>query len=160
MSTVEQAAAIRYAPATPDDVDELVRIAVAINAETPYHLLVEPNVERMHEMIGKLVELPDTYVQIAQLESGEVCGCIAAHAYPSFVSGQLCVGELFWWVSPEFRVGLGFSSPGFRLLRGLEQWAREIGAQWLQLTASTPELERAYEAMGFTKVESDFQKKL
>lgn len=151
---------ITYAMGTEADVADLVRIACAINAETPYHKHVQPDVEVLTDSMRKLVALPDFYVRIGRRESGEACACIAAYAHTNPISGQLCVGEMFWWAAPDLREGLGFASPGVVLLRGLERWSREIGAKWLQLTASMPELERAYQAMGYVEVETDYQKML
>lgn len=151
---------ITYAMGTVADVPDLVLIAMLINAETPYHEHVIPDEAVLTDSMRKLVALDNFYVRIGRRESGEACAVIAAYAHINPISGQLCVGEMFWWVAPDLREGLGFASPGLVLLRGLERWAREIGAKWLQLTASTRALEDAYVAMGYVEVETDYQKML
>ncbi len=147
--------------ATAADLPTIVDMAQLIHLETPYHLHVTVNHDILLGSMRTLMENPMSLVLMATEDgTDKSIGTIGALCHPSPISGEIGVGELFWYVVPDYRSGFGFASPGLRLLRTLEGWAKEMGAKWMQLTASTAEMGQVYSALGYTPIEIDYQKRL
>jgi GNAT superfamily N-acetyltransferase len=64
--------------------------------------------------------------------------------------------ELFWWVEPEQR------GHGLKLLKALEEWARDRGAQSFQMGGmrALKNLDNIYKRVGYEPSESIYRKKL
>jgi len=75
-------------------------------------------------------------------------GMIAGVVYPYYFTGQMSGNEMFWWVEPEHRKGLGK-----KLLDKLEEWAEAKGAvsfTMISLDASNPEkMDKIYRKRGY-----------
>lgn len=68
---------------------------------------------------------------VAEGQTGPV-GVAGAMAYRCWFDDEhLTAQELFWWVEPSYRGG----SIGADLYRGLEDWARELGCQTMEMSA-------------------------
>lgn len=85
---------------------------------------------------------------------GMICILVAGHPF----TGQLYGDEVAWWVEPEYRTG----RIGYNLLRTAEDWSRQNGLSVLKMVApaGSPEVGTFYERVGFTLVESAYQKQL
>lgn len=95
----------------------------------------------------------DRTVFVAETATGLV-GMIGLFVHPHPFTGQRTATEMFWWIDPEAR------GPGMRLLRAAETWARRAGAATLQMVAPDPAVERFYERVGFTRVETSYTRRL
>lgn len=89
-------------------------------------------------------------------EEGKLTGLVGFILYPHFFTGEMTGIELMWWVEPEYRQ----SMTGIVLIRAAQRIAKEMGAKKMQFTAPTPEVGRAYEALGYRQVEIGYQKAL
>ena len=90
----------------------------------------------------------------AFVQADRVIGMAVVHVYEHPMSGELVASELAWWVEPERR------RAGVRLLRAIEQWARDQGAAVMQMIAPTPRVGAFYTAIGYAPVETLFQRRL
>lgn len=93
-------------------------------------------------------------------ESGEAVGIAMAVLYPFPFNNAVKVGqELFWWVRPEHRK----QSHGRDLMEGLEDWARNQGAQaftMINLHGLDHEaVAKIYKKSGYSPLEHTFTKR-
>lgn len=138
--------------ATENDVTEIVVLGEALRAEQ-YDGVVTSNLDKMREITTQLIEADHGLVLVDD-RGGTLVGIIGAFVYDHPISGDRTAVEVFWYVAPAFR------GAGVRLLKRLEAWARAAGAVVLQMIAPTAEVGRMYERMGFTALETTFQKGL
>lgn len=91
-------------------------------------------------------------------EGSEPVGVIGGFVHAELYSGKVVAEEMFWFASPTKR------GVGVKLYRAFENWARERGAETLQmvhLMDSMPDkLESFYTHMGFEPVEMRYSKRL
>ncbi len=91
-------------------------------------------------------------------EDGSPCGALGGLTYPDLYSEETHAMEFFWFMMP------GYRGEGMKLLKMFEQWAKDRGCALVRmahLSDSMPEkLERVYCRMGYTLVESQFQKEI
>ncbi len=87
----------------------------------------------------------------------EYKGAIGGVATPYYMTGQIIVSELFWWVEPEYRGSLGGD-----LLHTLEEWAKYKEADavsMVSLESSNPRvMDRVYRRKGFKLMEHSYLK--
>ncbi len=112
-----------------------------------------PDPERLRATAMWLLEDCDRAVFVAELDD-KVIGMLGLFLHPHPFTGEQAASEMFWWVEPEHR------GSGLKLLRAATAWAREAGATLLQMVAPGADVARAYEAMGFTKVETSYARRL
>lgn len=139
--------------ATEQDIPRIVEMGSRSLREGPYKDLVGDNPERT----GKLAfdVLKKGMILVAELD-GELVGLLGFIVFPHYFSGELTAGEVMWYVEPEHRK----SFTALALLRGAERMARSFGAKYMQFTAPTAEVGKAYEALHYKQVEVSFQKAL
>ena len=89
-------------------------------------------------------------------EDGKVVGLFGFIIYPHFYTGRTTAIELMWYVEPEYRQGF----TAIALLRAAQRMAKEMGAEKMQCSAPTEEVGRAYEMVGYTKLEVAYQRTL
>lgn len=123
-------------------------------AETSYRGGIAENPDRLAATAARLIEGQDSALFVA--DESEIVGMIGVYTYTHPYSDELFATELFWWVDPERR------GAGVRLLRAAERWATERGARALQVVAprSNDRLGAIYERLGFTRVETCYQREL
>jgi GNAT superfamily N-acetyltransferase len=121
--------------------------------EGPYKDLVGDNPEQT----GKLAldVLKRGMILVAE-QDAKLVGLLGFIVFPHYFSGELTAGEVMWYVEPEFRQ----SWTALALLRAAERMARSFGAKYMQFTAPTAEVGRAYEALKYKQVEVSYQKAL
>lgn len=141
--------------ATSADAPALVRMACRFIAESSYRGLVTPDPSHQEKVIGHLLEHGAIFVATL---GDEVVGMIALALVPSFVSGDLTVVEIAWWLEPEYRQG----GAGLRLLAAAEGWAADVGAAWMQMIAPAGNegLAAIYTRRGYARLETTFQRKV
>jgi len=89
-------------------------------------------------------------------EDGKTVGLFGFIIYDHFYTGRKTAIELMWYVEPEYRQGF----TAIALLRAAQRIAKELGAEKMQCSAPTEEVGRAYEAVGYRKLEVAYQRSL
>lgn len=82
----------------------------------------------------------------------QVIGMVGYLVHPHFLSGEIILSELFWWVDPAER------RCGIKLLREMEQRAKLCGAKRIQMVAPTKRVGQFYARLGYDFVEEAYQK--
>lgn len=115
------------------------------------------------EFVGRMTSLIESGAGIiigAFAQSGEIQGAIAGVAYDDIYTGDRVAVEMFWFMLPEARGGVG----AFRLLHAFEKWARSGGCKrcaMIHLLAINSEpLQAIYQRMGYRPVETNYLKDL
>ena len=142
-------------------------IRLATHADVPALVVMGQQFARTEMYRDSLYENPDQITvlmtslidhesgMILALESeGVLVGMMGIICTPHFLSAEMCASEIFWWVTP------GHRGDGVRLLRAAESWAKECVATKLQMIAPTERVGRFYDRMGFTRIETGYQKAL
>jgi len=130
--------------ATHDDVDFLLEMGRNFyNAcDFPVELIFKPEI--LAGVMDNLIVNENACI----LVDDKLQGMIAGIVYPYYFTGQMSGNEMFWWVEPESRKGLGK-----KLLDGLEDWAKGKGAvsfTMISLDASEPErMDKIYKRRGY-----------
>lgn len=140
--------------ATLDDRDRIVEMGQRFAAETKYGGLIAVNPERLTVTVGGLLESPDAAVFVSG--SDALTGMIVMSAYEHPFSGERMAFEFVWWIEPEAR-GTG---DGVRLLHAAEQWARDEGIGKMQMVAPDPRIGEFYARMGYSPIETSYQRSL
>jgi len=109
----------------------------------------------------RLVRLVLTVFELGTIlvadDGGDVVGMIALAAVEHPVTGRRFAEELAWWVEPEQRRG----TTGPRLLRAAEEWCRKMELSVVKMVAPAgSDVGRFYRRMGYTEVETAWQKGL
>jgi hypothetical protein len=136
------------------DIPRITEMGSRSLREGPYKDLVGDNPEQTGKLA--LEVMTKGMILVAEEEDGTISGLLAFIVFPHYFSGELTAGEVMWYVEPEFRK----SFTSLALLRGAERMARGFGAKYMQFTAPTSEVGRAYEALNYKQVEVSFQKAL
>lgn len=139
--------------ATKEDIPRIQEMGSRSLREGPYKDLVGDNPEQT----GKLaLDVLQKGMILVSEEDGKLTGLLGFIVFPHYFSGELTAGEVMWYVEPEYR----HSFTALALLRGAERLARNFGAKYMQFTAPTAEVGKAYEALKYQQVEVSFQKAL
>jgi GNAT superfamily N-acetyltransferase len=85
---------------------------------------------------------------------GKPVGMIGLVFFEHFLSAEIVASEVFWWIEPEYR------GEGKKLLKAAEDLARERGAKRMQMIAPNERVGILYKRIGYTFVESAYQKTL
>ena len=139
--------------ATVDDVPSLVEMGARFIAETVYRNHVAINPRALANLMLMLIDSSGGAVFVSELD-GKPVGMIGAQVYPHPMSMEFIGAELFWWVEPDAR-GKG---SGIKLLKKAEEWADERGAVRMQMIAPNDKVGRVYAALGYTKIEEQYQR--
>lgn len=136
--------------ATIEDVPELLRMGKEFAKAAGY----SPDDESIVVTAGQLIDNPYGVIIIGE-------GCMAgALAYPMFADSSCMIAqELFWWVDEDKRSG----GAGASLVKELESWAEEIGANKITLSAlasSPAHVAKFYEKHGYRLMEVSYGKEL
>lgn len=146
---------IAYRQATVEDVPRLVEMLREFVTSTKYREYVGASPEALTAFLYGLLRNPSAVIFVAERDA-VVIGLIGVLGYVHPMSGRTVAGELFWWLNPSERGAGGW------LLRRAEKWARNYGAQSLQMIAPSdnPRVGAMYEALGYQAVETAYQVKL
>lgn len=116
-------------PATVADVPRLVEMACRFRRETAYARRARERPEQLAALASGLIEGDRGIMLVAVDVDGAIVGMIGLLVFPHPVSGIDTAGELVWWIEPEQRA----SGLGRQLLDYAEAWARQMGAQDVQM---------------------------
>jgi len=136
-----------------EDVPALVAMGRQFAQTEMYRDVLHENPEQITVVMENIIEHEGGAILV--LEQGDaLIGMIGMLCTVHFLSGELCAGEVFWWVTP------GHRGDGVRLLKAAESWAMVRGAKTLQMIAPTERVGQFYDRMGFTRIETGYQKAL
>lgn len=139
--------------ATHEDVPRIVELGCRFLTESGYAAHITPDPIQMAATMTWLLSDPARAIFLSEA-NGLVTGGIGAFVYTHPLSGKRTAVEVFWYVAPEHR------GQGIRLLHRAESWAKDAGAETLQMIAPTPEIEQLYVRRGYAKVETTYARGL
>jgi GNAT superfamily N-acetyltransferase len=134
-----------------EDIPRIIEMGHRFNENSPYAKVLKVTDVALDLLFRKLI--PQGWLLLAEHE-GESVGMIGFYVYPHFFTGEIVAGELFWWMEPEHR------GHGKALLKAAEEEARRCGAKSMQMIAPDPRVGKLYERIGYTYVESTYQRNL
>ncbi len=132
--------------ARSEDIPRIVDMGVRFLGDIYPDKLV-PNPDRMARTVAWLLE-DDGRALFVSEKDGQLTGMIGLFVYEHPMSGERTASEMFWWVEPEHR------GHGVRLLKVARGWAKAAGARTIQMVAPGYDVERFYQRLGYTKVET------
>jgi GNAT superfamily N-acetyltransferase len=135
--------------ATVEDIPRLVEMGKHFIAETEYSGKIKYRPEKLREFAEQ--QISNILVCV---DGGLVTGMLAYLIYPHPYTGESTAVELFWWVEPEYR------GQGIRLLRAVEQIAKDAGAKQIQMGAPNEWVGGIYKRLGYEQVETVYQRQL
>lgn len=138
------------------DIARIIEMGRSFLLEGPYKDIIEDHPEVPTELAHKLMGLQNAKILVL-VEEGRVEGVCAFILYPHFYSGRPTAQELIWYCTPEARKH-GFDT--LALFRRAQRDAKEMGAEYMQFTAPTPEVGKLYEMAGYAQIEVGYQRRL
>lgn len=132
----------------------MVAMGQAFIAEV-YSDWIDQNPEQMAALLERLITSGDDSIVLVGEQDGRLTGMVGMVAFAHHISAERVAGEVFWYAAPDAR-----GSTGIRLLKAAERWARERGAKVFQMIAPTAKVGQIYAALGFSPVETTYQKAL
>ena len=142
---------MRVRRAVEADIPALLGMAERFLAGESYRGVIAFVPERLENLFRQLGSSEATLLLVAE-HGGQIVGMIAFAVYPHPFSGEIVGGEVFWWSE---RRGAGGA-----LLEAAEMWARQRGAQILQMVAPTETVGRIYQKRGYRLIESNWQRRV
>jgi GNAT superfamily N-acetyltransferase len=116
--------------ATPEDVPEIARLGGEFYAEAGWADIAEYRADDCAATLGQMVGTDAAILLVAE-DEGEIVGMAGALTFPLyFNASHRAAQELFWWIKPGLRNGIGS-----RLLDTLETEARAKGCSSLIMIA-------------------------
>lgn len=146
-------APVAIRPATLADLPRMVTMGLHFLRSSAYRHVMAERPDQMASLGQCLVTSPTSIILVAE-QDREAVGMLGLVAYPHFISGELTVGEVFWWMEHKAR------GTGLRLLRAGEAWARAQGAVTLQMIAPDDRVGAVYRRLGYAPIEQTFLRRL
>lgn len=141
--------------ATPADIPRIVEMGRRFRMESSYKDHLAENPEQMKALAEQIISNPKGSILVSE-KDGKLTGMLALLVFPHYLSGESIAIEVLWWVEPEARAG----STGLKLMREAEEIAVEMGAKKMQMVAPTERIGKLYEHLGYSRVESSYQRSL
>jgi hypothetical protein len=150
---------VKIRDATPDEAREIAEIGERFHSEAQWGDIVAYSVEDCQKTIRTLIENEDGICIVAD-DGGKIIGIAGGLVHPFYFNHAHRTGmELFWWVDPEYRGGVGLP-----LFTALEDAARDRGCEsWamIALDRVNPDLTgRIYQRRGYRASEHSWIKRL
>lgn len=140
--------------ATEADLPRIIELGSLSLVDGPYAGIID-DVPSQAEKCAQWV-MRDGKILLSVLESGEVVGLIGFLLADHHFSGQKYAAELMWYVDKPYRK----SFLALELARAAERFAKKMGARDFCFTAPNNDVARAYEALGYSKLETTYRKTL
>ncbi len=138
--------------ATLEDVPRIVEMGQRFR-ELIYRDLLADNPVQMRAISERLISGDDSVILVVE-KFDRVIGMIGMMLFDHFLSAERVAGEVAWWIEPEDR------GDGLRLLLAAETWARDNGAQKIQMIAPNERVGKLYRRLGYMPIETAYQKAL
>jgi len=119
-------------PATKDDLDLLMLIAVSMHAESPRYSKLSFSHDKVLNLFVTLMSSQNCLLLVAE-RGGDVIGAVAGFVAPHWFSDDLVANEYGVFILPEHRGGL----TAVRLARAYIQWGKMMNAKLIQIGIST-----------------------
>lgn len=150
---------ITIRPATLSDVERVAELGRNFFDEAGWSDVASWDDVSIRRSLSFMVDSDDAILIVVD-DGGCVVGMAGGVVSPAYFNEHLRIGqELFWWVMPEYRTGVGS-----RLLSTLEDAARERGASaWTMITLARVRPEavgRLYERRGYRAAEHSYVRAL
>lgn len=133
--------------------ERILEMANRFVSESKYAEFVSIDPGQLLKSVVDIVSNPEGVGFVSERE-GRTNGMIALLIYAHPYSGIRTAFEVVWWVDPEAR------GCGMRLLSAAEKWAKENGAEAMQMVAPTEKVGHLYERLGYKPVETSYQRSL
>lgn len=137
--------------ATPQDIDELVKVGAAMHAESPRFRSLPYNPEKVRSMLQALIGSQRGFVMVAE-HGGLIEGGMVAAASEHWACDALAAFDIALFVMPDRRGGIAAA----RLLKAYAAWCKLIGAAMATAGIGTqvhPDQSAAlYRAIGFKEI--------
>jgi hypothetical protein len=140
--------------ATEQDAPRIVEMGSRSLREGPYSDEID-NPEQSLKTALEVMRSESGKILVAEF-GGKLIGLLGFVLYPHYFTGQMTAIELMWWVEPEQRA----SWTAIMLLRAAQRMAKSMGATKMQFSAPTEEVGKAYESLGYKKLEVAYQRTL
>lgn len=141
------------------DIDEILRLARAMHAESPRYRNLPFSEARTEEVARRLIAAPEAVVLLAETAEG-VVGVLAAFVAEHIFSDVLYAADVAVFVEPIHRGG----TAAVRLLHAYEAWAKGLGVRESVLGVSTEVTEARtvsmYQRLGYTVFGTNVRKAL
>lgn len=155
MDTILEQPTATVREAAHDDIPRIVEMGMRFAGEEYARFLTADPVH-LAALTRQFIDSPDVAVLVVDPSVGPLTGMMAMTMYVHPMSQERVATEVVWWMEPEARG----SKDALRLLRASEAWARTNGASRLQMIAPTDHVGQFYERLGFSKVETHYQRSL
>lgn len=139
---------------TERDVPAVVEMGLRFLASPEYRTYFTGDASRLEILIRMGVGSEGMASWVAEHEDGTLVGMLGVVVFNHPMSGERVASEIAWWVNPEAR-GIGM-----RLLREAERWAKAQGATRLLMVAPNDRVGGFYQRLGFSPVETSYQRSL
>ena len=141
------------------DIRAIARLGKAFHAEAGWADIAGYSIDDCAASLAGMIESDDAIILVAE-ENGAIVGMAGGVMFPLYFNAAHRSGqELFWWVEPSFRRGVGAA-----LLTALEVEARERGcSSWamIALDKVNPEATgRLYRRRGYRAAEHSWIRRL
>ena len=143
-------------PAKLEDKLQVIDLCRNFYQGSSYKNLLTWNEEVLKAFFDRLMSYPEeAVILVSEGTDGKLNGMITMFLSQHFISGEPIAMEACWWVNEDSR-GLA----GVRLLRAAEKWAKDHGAVKMQMVAPNDRVAEFYEAMDYSKIETNYQRTL
>ena len=134
-----------------EDTSDVVAAGQRFIRASSYSQALEDRPEEFARFVAWLIDDDQGAVWVLE-QDGAIKGILGAVAHPHPMDGLLTASEMFWWVDPDVR------GHGLKLLRAFEAWATRLEARKMVLSAPTPDVERLFERLHYTRTEASYQR--
>lgn len=141
--------------ATVGDVPRLAAMFAEFVMSTQYAKYVGNDPTYSTAMMERMIGSEDCAVFVVDHEDG-IVGMLGLQTFIQPFSGERVASEHFWWLDPKHR------GHGVWLLKRGESWARGKGAIRMLMMApiDKPRVAEIYQAVGYSAIETVFQRNL
>jgi N-acetylglutamate synthase-like GNAT family acetyltransferase len=146
---------LRFRRATVEDVPAIVRMATQLHAAEGTNVARVITAEGVAELVRGFTDA-GALALIAERDGVDVVGMIGVLTFTVPLTTDKEASAICWPMHAELRLG----SIGREMIAQAEAWARAEGATRFQMIAMSDRAGALYEAMGFTKIETHYAKRL
>jgi GNAT superfamily N-acetyltransferase len=143
-------------PVTSDDVPDVLRMARRfLSSDGPYHGRIAVNDASVCALATLLMDGGERLGLVAE-SGGQVVGMFGMFCFTHPITNERVAAELCWWIDPEARG----SRLALQLLRTAETWARDAGAQVIEMIAPDERVAQLYDRIGYERTDVHYRKTL